>query len=628
MLNSLAESAMAEDVMLHEAIEAIRQGQRARARDLLTRLLRADQSNPEYWLWMSAVVDTAKEQTYCLQTAQRLAPQDDRVRRGLVLSGVAPPDANVVPQPPIRRQWQVDVMEEPPSGIKAIWRKPAVRLAFLGLIGLVVVGLILAGIFGSARTPRAVAARPTKTPGPPPTFTLTPTPLGGKPTPVITPSPTYTGPKPLWMLLEATYTPTPLYVNTPHPISEAYRAGQRALMRGDLASALSFFIQASQVEPNSPDIPYFIGEVERALGKYESALAYYNRAIDLNPNFAPAYLGRARSRLAINPKADIAADLQIAMERDPGLGEAYLEWAAYLLSQGQSESAQQAIESAAHLLPDSPLISLYRAQFALQQGEAEQALALAQEASQRDRTMLPAYLTLGQAALASGAFAEARDALELYLEYMPNDAQGWLALARAYAGMSQPDQAYLEVSAPADKQQVQSALRAFERAIALNKEMAELFFYRGLLYLANGEGQQAVNDLFRARQLDTRSFAINLAMGRALLAAGRIRDGYAQIDGCERLVQDDEQRAAFYYWRALAGEMLRLDAKVIADWKALLKLPADALPSCSAETAQKHLDELTSTPTPRPSPTATHTPTQAPTKTLVPSATAQSTSNP
>ena len=32
---------MAEDVMLNQAIEAIRQGQRARARDLLTRLLRA-----------------------------------------------------------------------------------------------------------------------------------------------------------------------------------------------------------------------------------------------------------------------------------------------------------------------------------------------------------------------------------------------------------------------------------------------------------------------------------------------------------------------------------------------------------------------------------------------------------
>ena len=65
---------MAEDVMLQEAINAVRQGQRIRARDLLTRLLRADQSNPEYWLWMSSLVDSFKEQVYCLQSALKLDP--------------------------------------------------------------------------------------------------------------------------------------------------------------------------------------------------------------------------------------------------------------------------------------------------------------------------------------------------------------------------------------------------------------------------------------------------------------------------------------------------------------------------------------------------------------------------
>ena len=47
--------------MLREALEAIARGQRERARDLLTGLLRAGQANPAYWLWMSAVVDTSKE---------------------------------------------------------------------------------------------------------------------------------------------------------------------------------------------------------------------------------------------------------------------------------------------------------------------------------------------------------------------------------------------------------------------------------------------------------------------------------------------------------------------------------------------------------------------------------------
>ena len=38
---------MADDKMLQEAKEAVAKGQRERARDLLTRLLRANQANPK-----------------------------------------------------------------------------------------------------------------------------------------------------------------------------------------------------------------------------------------------------------------------------------------------------------------------------------------------------------------------------------------------------------------------------------------------------------------------------------------------------------------------------------------------------------------------------------------------------
>ena len=44
-----------ENTMLREAIESLRTGDRVRARDLLTRLLKADQKNAENWVWLSAV---------------------------------------------------------------------------------------------------------------------------------------------------------------------------------------------------------------------------------------------------------------------------------------------------------------------------------------------------------------------------------------------------------------------------------------------------------------------------------------------------------------------------------------------------------------------------------------------
>jgi tetratricopeptide (TPR) repeat protein len=391
-----------------------------------------------------------------------------------------------------------------------------------------------------------------------------------------------------------------------------------------LPSALAFFKQASQVDLNAPDILYYIGEVESALGNQQAALDAYNQALERSSAFAPAYLGRARASLRLDPQADVAADLQAALERDPALADAHLALAAYNLRNGDVPAALHALDAAEQLVPYSPLVRMYRSQALLLQGETIQALELARQAHERDLTLLPAYRTLGEAALASAEYPEAIQALKVYVEYAPSDADGWMSLARAYAGLSQPDEAFVEPSRKTGEQDFQAALEAFDRAIELNEELPELFLYRGLLYLAAGEGQPAVNDFVSARKLDNKSFATNLALGRALLVAGRAREAYDQIGGSEDLVQTDLERAALYYWRALAGEELYLDAKVIADWNALLDLPQDSLPQGWAETAEEHLLALTSTATPTVTKTAPRTPTasasKTPTRTPTPAA--------
>ncbi len=55
-------------------------------------------------------------------------------------------------------------------------------------------------------------------------------------------------------------------------------------------------------EPESADIYYMIGEIYRQQGKYTEALKELNQAIKINPDFAPAYLSRARTNLAKTPR--------------------------------------------------------------------------------------------------------------------------------------------------------------------------------------------------------------------------------------------------------------------------------------------------------------------------------------
>ena len=606
---------MQQDYMLKEAIEAVREGYKVRARDLLTRLLRADQTNPVYWLWMSSVVETSREQVYCLNNVLRLDPHNEAARRGLTLIGAMPADQDMHPTPLVRRQWHVAVQDEPPQGIKALWANPVIRISFSGTLALVVIALIFVGIFGLGEKPIAVAARPTKTPGPPPTFTSTPTYIGSTRTAnKITPTPPVTGPLPLWMLLDATYTPTPVYVNTPHPISEDYRIGQRAFGRGEWGVALRHFRNASQVQPDAADIQYLIGEAQRMVGDYRAAINSYDVALSMNQGFAPAYLGRALASQAIDPKRDVGDDLAKAVQYDPDFGLARLEKASYALAGGDFEAAQEDLEVAKQIMTDSPLLAFYLAELALQSGDRVAALEYARQAYELDRTLLPAYRLLGEMALANGEFDTAREVLEIYVQYAEEDARGWLAMGQAYMEFTGPEQAYRDLVQKARTRDVEAAMQAFERAIELDKTLPGVYLYRAVTHLAMNEGQSAVNDLMMARRLDTNSFAINLGLGRALLIAERLDDARAQIDSSEKLAENDAQLAAVYYWRAMTMEAGNLERAAAPVWEAMLNLADDSVPEEWRLVAMAHIAALTPTPTVTFTPTASSTPTTTPTR--------------
>ena len=164
---------MAEDTMLQEAIEALRDGENARAKDLLTRLLKTEQNNPTYWVWMSAAVETAKERIYCLETALKLDPKNATAKRGLVLLGALPPDDSIQPfQIKNQRIWEEELVkeeeEEKPKGLKAVSKSPLVRLAGLTVLGIAVCALAYFGL--SVSSPQTIA-RLINTPGPSPTYT-------------------------------------------------------------------------------------------------------------------------------------------------------------------------------------------------------------------------------------------------------------------------------------------------------------------------------------------------------------------------------------------------------------------------------------------------------------------------
>jgi tetratricopeptide (TPR) repeat protein len=68
---------------LNNGIAAAKAGKRAEARELLLRVVDADENNLQAWLWLSGVVTTLEDREVCLQNVLALDPVNEAAQRGL-----------------------------------------------------------------------------------------------------------------------------------------------------------------------------------------------------------------------------------------------------------------------------------------------------------------------------------------------------------------------------------------------------------------------------------------------------------------------------------------------------------------------------------------------------------------
>jgi tetratricopeptide (TPR) repeat protein len=580
---------MAQEKMYKAALEAIDQGQIARARDLFTRLLRSDSSKAEYWLWMSTLVDSSQERIYCLESALRADPDNEAAKRGLIILGARQAGKEVIPVPPVHRNWEkglVNVSEPLKSPFRRIWDNRIIRFASLIVAALIVIGLILTTMNGVRQPPvkevvvYKVSPFPTRTTEP----SLTPSPT--RTFAMRSPTPTYIGATPLWMFLPETYTPVPIYVNTPHPMTEGYRAGLSAYEKLDWSSMLAFMQQAATAEPFSPDIYYYIAEAYRQMGRYQDAVVAYQQALKLNPQFAPAYLGRALAYEKIDPKADIEGEITYAIEYDPYYVDAYLNRARVRINHNNPNGAMEDLLTVDSLYPNNPMVYVLLAQAYLELNDPANAIQNAQIGYELDKTSLPAYLTLSMVYLAENDSLHTIQYIETYLAYVKDDAEGYAIKTQAEYQLGN----------------FKEALAASDQGIAVDAENAPSWYYRGLIHLDQGDTRTAVNDLVNAVNFASTNFAYNIALGKALWADERLSQAALQFDGAELLAVNDRQRAEIYYDQAQVYEQANNLTKAQQDWELLLALPPDQVPAYWLTVAQKRLN-LINPPTPTDTPT-------------------------
>jgi len=609
------------DTIFQDAVNALRKGDKPRAKELLTLLLKSDQNNPTYWVWLSASVDANKERIYCLQTALKLDPENATAKRGLILLGALSPDETIQPFPMNRpRAWEEKLLlahEKPKeSGVRVALRSPLLRLGGLAVIGIGLCAVIYFGVI----LPRwgVVEAAPTNTPGPSPTFTATPTIFGA----TAIPTQVFSGPTPLSAFINATYTPTPLYVNTPRSAGavDQFRIARAAYDNKEWDVFIENMLLLEPIESDSADIPYYIGEAYRFKGDTARAANYYRKAIDIDPNFGPPYLGLARINLMSNPDFNAARFFEDAIKRDPNFGEIYLERARWHINRGDYADSLKDLEIAEQLLPGSPEVYLAYAYAYLGDGDDDKALEYAQKAYSADVLNLPTYKLLGDLYLDREDYVNAAEALRLYTTYESLDAIGFGKLGQAYFYLGE----------------YQNAVAAIDGGEKINRNGMKRFLgYRGLSHVELGNFKQAVSDLQVAVDDNPKSFDIRLGYAKALYGDKKFGTAFLQIEAARSLEETDVQKALELYWRARIQEQRNDIRDAIKAWQDLLKMDEDVMTPEMRKEAQDRLKALipptstpkgggsTSTPkpataTPKPNATPTRTPTPARTPSVTP----------
>src|SRR5262245_52604329 len=88
--------------LLAQGIEAVKAGNRPRAREVLARAIQLNPADERVWLWMSGAVETDHDRQRCLERVLQLNPRNEAAQRGLaaIVPATSPPPTAVPPAPP------------------------------------------------------------------------------------------------------------------------------------------------------------------------------------------------------------------------------------------------------------------------------------------------------------------------------------------------------------------------------------------------------------------------------------------------------------------------------------------------------------------------------------------------
>jgi tetratricopeptide (TPR) repeat protein len=196
--------------------------------------------------------------------------------------------------------------------------------------------------------------------------------------------------------------------------------------KGDLEGAIACYRKVIALAPKGAIAHYNLGNALHDKGDLEGAIACFRQAIALDPTLAPAHTSLG---VALRDKGDLAGAIACwrkAITLDPKDAPAHNNLGAALYGKGDVEGAVACYRRALALAPKGARVHFNLGLALRDKGDLEgavacyrRALALAPKGAQVHFKHAEAHGALGQALLALGRWAEARDATRRCLDLLP-----------------------------------------------------------------------------------------------------------------------------------------------------------------------------------------------------------------
>ena len=254
---------------------------------------------------------------------------------------------------------------------------------------------------------------------------------------------------------------------------------------------------------------------------HDKATTYYRRAIDLDPRYAPAWVGYAQATwiqgdLGSMPWDAARARAREAAERavqlDPGLPAAHLIMSRILANNLDWVASVRELDAAVALDPGDANTLMTKAIWASSiAGQPGEAIGLAQQAVLRDPLTPTAHYRLCWIYFDAGRLADAANACRESLELSPNFSGAHFTIASLLLARGQPDAALAEIAREPDDAFRLRGLAIVEHhlgrraesdaalATLLKRYSTKHMLFIASVYAARGERDAAFGWLERAR---------------------------------------------------------------------------------------------------------------------------------